>query len=266
MASRYETLDRINRATWSSGTILAEFATREGPFDPGEALVLRRVADEAEGLPILDIGVGAGRTVPLLRAVSTDYVGIDYLKEMVTLARSRFPDVRFEHVDARDLSRFASRSFGLVYFSRNGIDGVGHEDRRTVLREIHRVLRPCGLFAYSTHNLDHRFAGRPPWHPGWYRADPRLALYRARRLPARAAAYRESRAECARGDGWATLVDPAYEFGLVTHFVTLEEALRELREAGFETATEIYSTTGVRLHPWNDTRKTFWLHLVARRP
>jgi len=259
-------LDELNRTTWSSPAVLAQFAAREGPFDAGEAVVLRRVAEEAAGLPILDIGVGAGRTIPLLLALSGDYVGVDYLPEMVALARARFPDVRIEHMDARDLSPFPDGMFALVFFSRNGIDGIGRDDRPTVFAEIHRVLRRGGLFAYSTHNLEHTLTGRPPWHPRWYWTDPRMALRRARLLPRRARGYRRARETSARGDGWAMLVNPEYDYGLVTHFVSLEEALRELRAAGFGADAEVYSTAGARLRPGDDTGGTFWFHLVARRP
>ncbi len=259
------TLDEINRATWSSAPILAQFAAREGPFDQGEAVVFRRLAEAAAGVAVLDIGIGAGRTVPVLRALSDDYIGIDYLEETVALARARFPDVRIEHCDARDLSCFPDGAFGLVFFSCNGIDGVAHGDRHTILAEIQRVLLPGGLVAYSTHNLDDRIAGRPPWHPRWYWDDPRRALRRAVLLPRRARAFRRARPAAARGDGWATLVSPAYDFGLLVHHVTLGEALRELRAAGFAAEAEIYGTTGVSLEAAERTRETPWFHLIARR-
>ena len=41
------------------------------------------------GQPILDLGVGGGRTVPLLRAVSSDYVAVDYTPAMGEACRRR---------------------------------------------------------------------------------------------------------------------------------------------------------------------------------
>jgi SAM-dependent methyltransferase len=258
-------LDRLNRSTWSRTSTLQAFAAREGPSDPGEALLLERLGPAVAGEPILDIGVGGGRSVPLLRSFSDAYVGIDYLEEMVSLTRVRFPGVRIEHLDARDLAPLPDRSFALVFWSANGIDGVSHSDRARVLGEIRRVLRPGGFFAFSTHNLGHPFSGRPPWHYRWFLCDPQIALLRAARLPRRAAAYRRAAAAVTRGEGWATLVDPAYEFGLLTHFTTLAEARRELLESGFDAEAEAWDTRAAPLAQ-NAEPASSWFHLLARRP
>ena len=81
--------ERINSDVWRSPEVLDIFAHRDGLIDPGEALLVRRIAEQADRRPILDIGVGGGRTIPLLRSVTDEYVAVDYLEEMVTLARSR---------------------------------------------------------------------------------------------------------------------------------------------------------------------------------
>jgi SAM-dependent methyltransferase len=261
-------LDRINRSVWGSPRVLQIFARRDGWTDPGEALVMQRLADEARGRSILDIGVGAGRTLPYLRSLSGDYVAIDYLDEMVRLTRSRFPSARVEHGDARELDAFADSTFDLVVFSFNGIDGVAHEDRPKVFGAVERVLRPGGLFAYSTHNLDHRCAGRAPWHPSRFRLGSGLRQVAGSllRLPKSIPTYRRLRARSVRGERWASLVDSAYNFSVVWHYVTLDEAIRELRESGFTGVAEIYSTAGVRVDSADDTSESPWLHYVARKP
>jgi SAM-dependent methyltransferase len=256
--------DPFNRATWRRPGTLEAFVAREGPIDPGEAHVIERLRADAAGQPVLDVGVGGGRTVPLLLSLSEDYVGIDYLDEMVKLTRERYPSSRIDLVDARDLSCFTDASFGLVFWSANGIDGISHADRATALREIHRVLRPGGVFAFSTHNLGHPFSGRPPWDYRWFRCDPRVGLLRLARLPRRTRAFQRARGGVVRGQGWATLVDPAYEFGLLTHFVTLAEARRELTRAGFEPQAEAWDSRGKAATPTVEARAP-WLHLIARR-
>ena len=76
--ARAADLDTINRNTWKLPGTVRVYEHLEGWTDPGERAALEHVADGARGAPILDIGVGAGRTIPLLRAMSPDYVGIDY--------------------------------------------------------------------------------------------------------------------------------------------------------------------------------------------
>ena len=117
-------VDDINRANWRDPAVVADFARSQGWLDAGEQAVLLHVADSARGLPVLDVGVGAGRTTPLLRLLSSDYLGIDYTPEMIVRARRRFPDAAFEVADARDLASLSAGSFALAYFSFNGIDAV----------------------------------------------------------------------------------------------------------------------------------------------
>jgi SAM-dependent methyltransferase len=147
-------MDEINRRTWRDASTVRWFRRLEGWTDRGERAALELAAVEAKDQPILDLGVGGGRTVPLLRAVSRDYVALDYTPELVAACRQKYPDADVRHGDARDLSRFADGSFRLVVFSFNGIDSVNADDRMTILREVHRVLCPGGLFLFSAHNRE----------------------------------------------------------------------------------------------------------------
>ncbi len=236
--------DKLNRLAWSSAKTVELFTRRSGYFCPGETRVLGRLAAEAGGEPILDVGVGGGRTTPFLRQITSEYVGIDYLNELVAAARERFPNVRFEQVDARDLSRFTPGEFGAAVFSRNGIDGMSPRDRAVTFSEIHRVLRRGGWFAYSTHNLAYTLASR--WRP-----DPGRSL----RHPLRAISFAPGellrcwhrgrlRALMDSGDGWATRVTCAYGHPVIWHHISCEAALRELRSAHFDAEIEIYRSDG----------------------
>lgn len=273
-------VDRANRAAWGSGRVVDLLLGREGFMSEGERLVMERVAREARGQPILDIGVGGGRTTSFLRSVSTDYVGIDYLEELVLAARSRYPDARFEHMDARDLSSFADARFALVVFSLNGIDGVPHADRATILSEVHRILRPGGLFAYCTHNLDYRpSAGRPrQWEWQTIVREPARAFRYVLRLPKSSWQRHRLSDMSARGDGWASVATLAYGRPVIWHHITLPESLRELRRAAFTAEVQVYSSSGFAttissasapdppLLKSLDTSEWPFIHLVARKP
>jgi SAM-dependent methyltransferase len=259
--------ERIDADVWRSSEVLGIFAGREGYIDAGEAMLLTRIAAEVGREPILDIGVGGGRTIPLLSETSDEYVAVDYLQEMVALTRAQHPGVRVEQADARDLSEFEDESFGAVLFSFNGIDGVGHEDRVAVHRAVMRVLRPGGIYVYSTHNLDFCCAGRPPWDRSWWDLDngPRAALAYAARLPRRSRSYRRLRGLTVPGDGWAIMVGSAYDFSVLWHHVNPEEARAELRRAGCSDEAEMYSSNGEQIAAGADTDGTPWLYLLARK-
>jgi SAM-dependent methyltransferase len=128
-------LDEVNRSTWAEST--ADYAV-EVWNDPGELGAFLHVADRVRGLPVLDLGVGGGRTFAMLRLLTDDYLGIDYTPELVELCRARHPEANVEVGDARDLSALAEQSRNLVVFSSNGIDAVDHDDRQRVLAGVHR--------------------------------------------------------------------------------------------------------------------------------
>lgn len=146
-------IDLINKRTMRSAVGI--YARSDGLTQRERAaLAYVRSSGLIGDLRILDIGVGGGRTVEGLLDISEDYIGIDYVEEMVDKCRRKFPGVRFEQGDARDLSRFADNSFSLVIFSMNGISMVNHDGRIKILREVFRVLAPGGYFLFSTYNQD----------------------------------------------------------------------------------------------------------------
>lgn len=123
-------------------------------YAPAEAALLARLKEELQNQPILEIGIGGGRTTPYLRQISKVYTGIDLSEAMIQAARSRFPGVDFLTCDARDLSRFQNGQFAAVFFFGAGIDNVSGADRLLVVKEISRVLRSRGILILVGHNLE----------------------------------------------------------------------------------------------------------------
>ncbi len=128
---------------------------------PAEQAVLEELKRNGlEHMSMLDLGVGAGRTTAHFQPVVRSYIGLDYSAGMLDACHRRFPDGipngTFVLGDARDLAAFSPKSFDFVLFSFNGLDSVDTKGRQTALREIRRVLREDGWFAFSTHNIDWR--------------------------------------------------------------------------------------------------------------
>ncbi|WP_374568842.1 class I SAM-dependent methyltransferase [Ideonella sp.] len=269
-------LDRVNQAWYAKPGSVAGMAAQHGFTDEGERAAYGLLAQDMQQRPILDLGVGPGRTVGLLQALSADYVGIDYLPAMVEAARAQHPQADIRLGDARDLGAFASGSKALVVFSNHGIDSVSHEDRLLVLAEAWRVLVPGGIFWFSTLNAVGPAARYRPWLPLVAPADKQPGAWlhhtldwaRAlARVPTHTTRYWRSRALLEAGTGWAVAPFFAGGWRLVTHYTTLPELLRELADAGFAADPVVVEDAhGRRVGMGDDLRPVFGFNVLARKP
>lgn len=199
---------------------------------------------------ILDIGVGAGRTTPFLAAQASRYVGIDYVKAMVTTCIARYPQYSFFCTDATHLEEFEDASFNVVVFSFNGIDAIPTlEGRLRCLSAIYRVLTSDGIFIFSSHNARMLVKLPSSENVGPLRALWRLARSTIKSLPqgvrlVRSGAFRA-------GEGY--YLDPAH--GGITGYCSIPKLIeRDVCAAGFRLLEIIDSTYPQKLPryctPW----------------
>lgn len=207
---------------------LISFYERQTGLQQSEAYLFGRYL--RPGAEILDMGVGGGRTTPYLSEVAKRYVGADYSEGMVKACRQRFPYLEFRHCDATDMSQFKDGSFDVVVFSFNGIDIIPrNEGRARCLAETARILKPEGLFIFSSHNarilgvwpqLDGASVLRIPWRIA------RSAL-KTLQLTTRAILQPAFRS----GEGF--IIDPVH--GGMRHYVSIPATMRpQLESHGFE--------------------------------
>lgn len=263
--------DALNQAVWGRRRNVAQYAASEGFIDEGERAIFARVAPLVRGQPILDLGVGAGRTVPLLEPLASRYVALDYTPAMVEACRRRFRGLDVRLGDARDLSAFADASFGLVAFSYNGIDAIDREGRRRVLEEVRRVLAPGGWFWFSTLNMEGGARHFSPWWPEWPARDGHPLRFAARSLRALARVPRlvrnqaRIRPQFSYGDGWCIETLAAHGYRLLIHYTSLERARRELADAGFQPDPLVLDCATGKPVPNGAESAPFWFQILARK-
>jgi SAM-dependent methyltransferase len=258
--------DELNRRRYAGRALPRVYASSEGLQEP-ERVILATIADEVRDQPIIDIGVGAGRTTEHLRRLSNDYLGVDYSAAMVAACRRRHPDAEFLQLDARDLDRFADESFGLVMFAFNGIDCIDHDDRIAVLGSFHRILRPGGWLVLSSHNRDAPVVGYrlPPFYPSRHpvRLATRAVAWAVGAVRAVVNRRRLRRLEY-ETDGYAIRNDDAHEHSLLTYYVRAPDQITQLRQAGFTADIAVHALDGHRLAP-GETSHDPWLYYAVRR-
>lgn len=224
------------------------YTTFEGLGAP-ERVALASVAAQVKGGRILDIGVGGGRTVPHLVALSDNYIGVDYVQGMVDACGVRYPGVRFEHADARSMPQFADASFDLIVFAWAGICMVDHAGRLAILGEIRRLLKPGGYFVFSTYNqnsVDHHQAFEFPELA--LSLDPlqstRRLLGFARSTLLRLRNRSRLRHLEVRGTEYSIVNDRCHDYATLLYYITLQNQRRQLEQAGFDKPALAYDGSG----------------------
>lgn len=266
-----DTGGNINMAIWSQEPVVAHFGDKMGVLDRGEEAVLCRVARDVRNRPILDLGVGGGRTVPMLCLLSDDYVGVDYTQAMVDLCHTRYPEQSFRHLDARDLSVFPPGHFHLVFFSFNGIDAVGHDDRQRIISEVRRVVAPGGYFVFNSHNYDGPDLSNRPWHlrpipaasAGGLRKTVRHVVRQSFGLPKNLANYRKLARLSVDDGSYAFASNPAHNYSLLMYYGASGQTAALLKGFGFDTV-EVFTKSGEPVDDGSDVSSHPWLYYVAR--
>lgn len=178
---------------------------------------------------ILDLGCGAGRTtINLFKDGYINIIGLDIANKLIEFAQDYSKrnslDIKFVVGDATKLN-YDDNTFDIVLFSFNGMQCIpGLENRRNVLKEVYRVLKPGGYYIFTAH--DRHDPNSPQYLPLWKKIEHDWAN-----------GINESNVECL-GDLITT--DPAGEEAFI-HFSTIDEMKKFIKEQPFEIVEYNYS-------------------------
>ena len=232
-----------------------------------EEFILSYVEEEIRGKSILDVGVGAGRTVPYLRSLSNDYTGIDYSESMLRLCTATHPGTKLLLCDARNMDIFEDSHFDIVFCSWNMLDDVNHEDRGVVLREIHRVLKEGGLFIFSTHNLNFKVRSAFTFRGFVHDKDSLKSLkenaVRIKRYLAGIRNHLRNKKGEVHESEYSIINDPSHNYSLLTYYIKKENQVKQLERSGFF-ETQMIDERGALISMDQDCTDG-WIYYICRK-
>jgi SAM-dependent methyltransferase len=255
---------QLNADVWARGEFVEDYTGTE--LKPVEGLILDRYGELLSG-SVLEIGCGGGRFTGHLLALAEHVTAVDIAPAMIEHCRRAYPDASYAVVDLRDLSSFATASFGAVFAMQNVLDSLGHEQRQAVLAEIARLLTPAGAFVFSTHNLAFAPSIPPPTslHAGEHlRARAPMALVQEIvAVPRRLRNHRRLAPLQSRATDHAVLIDEAHDYSLLHYYVDRDAQQRALAAVGFE-LLECLDLGGRTVAAGETAPASSELHYVAR--
>jgi SAM-dependent methyltransferase len=200
---------------------------------------------------IIDLGCGTGRLLVPLAQMGFQVVGVDLSQEMLRVAREKaqragvhVPLFKANLVQLDSLAD-ATFDYGACLFSTLGMIG-GAAHRRQAMGHFYRLLRPGGVFVLHVHNW---------WFNFWDRAGRRWLL--------------ADMASSLRGREAGNRVPPNRS-GPTLHHFTRGEAIRLLRDAGFEVMetqpVSLRADGRLSLPWWFGWLRAYGYLIAARRP
>jgi SAM-dependent methyltransferase len=132
------------------GTVERQYWTEAAGLKPDERALIERYLDRAAST--LEAGAGGGRILGEMREMGfTSLAGFDFVPELVEAARRADPsgEIRFDVQDARRLS-YRDESFDQLLYLQQLLSSIeAADDRRRVIAEAVRILRPGGVALFS---------------------------------------------------------------------------------------------------------------------
>ncbi len=252
-----------DKQVWNSEKVVRNYASVTDLQKP-EQTILNALREQLPHWRMLDLGIGGGRTTVHFEPLAYEYHGTDYAERMVEACRQRFTNVgartRFFVLDATDMRDVPDHCYDFVFFSFNGIDCIAPEQRDKVFREVQRVGKPGGYFAFSSHNLlyvPHMY--RLKWYRRW--RDFIYQFYRIGML-----LYYNGLPSAYADKKFAVLRDGVEHFSLSIYYIQPEYQVWQLQRLGFGDVRVFSYKTGQEVDHsrLNTLHRDAWIYYLCR--
>jgi SAM-dependent methyltransferase len=220
----------VNLRRWAAGGFLRRYRGRA--LRPAESVLFATHSEALRGR-VLELGCGGGRLSGHLIALATSLHGMDIAADMVAHCRRTYPTATFSQGDLRDLSGWETAGWDAVVAGYAVVDVLGDGERRALLDEVHRLLRPGGILIFSSHNLAFAPLLRGPIHAISF-DNPVSFASQIWRLPRSLRNHRRLvQWERFEAD-YAILNNAAHDFSLLHYYISRDGQERQLGDHGFE--------------------------------
>jgi len=252
-----------NAEVYNSDKVVGIYAGKQEMLTKPEQYILELIKTSGHK-SMLDIGVGAGRTTKFFAAHFDKYTGIDQSEKMIDVCRKRFgneKNMEFLVLDAQKMDVFNNDTFGFIMFSFNGIDCVNHNSRLMILKEIYRLLKPEGLFTFSSHNIFNipdLFSFHFPKNP--------LNLFPEWKQWKKINKINPESKELIRND-YCMIQDGDIDFTTEYYYINPAFQILQLKDAGFRNIRIFSLNSGSELFENNDWKNTTdrWLYYTCTK-
>lgn len=251
----------LNRKTWEKKFSVRAFVN-QSELQKAEIKIFEKYGQKISGKNVLDIGCGTGRTTRFLASHTSDIIGIDYSERMIAAASKLNPDIDYRVCDVRDLSPLSQYHFDFILYSFNGLDYLDHIDRIKALKNIHKVLKNDGVFAFSSHNINgfnHSSTPILKFELNIFKQIKNFGKFFIEIFY-----YLRFHKKKIVTDDYSILNDDGNFFSLLTYYIDRKKLIEQLKNCGFE-VLETYDQYGNNLNQDSNDEYSNWIYYVAKK-
>jgi uncharacterized protein YceH (UPF0502 family) len=135
----------------AAAAVYARELSAELEHKPFDCWLLDRIAGDANGGPVADVGTGPGHVAARLAASGASVVGVDLSPAMIDEARNLFPDLEFEVGDLTKLLRPRAAAGWSAITAWYAFVHMATSELPAVIAGLARVLVPGGRLAFALH-------------------------------------------------------------------------------------------------------------------